>query len=153
MYSVRTLNRKISASSEKAVHNVKMLEEILKDTPQAEIKTQHIIHGGMYSRTIKIPPHVILIGAMIKLPTLLIMYGDVVVYANDEGAHYSGYNAFAASAHRKQAFVTLSDVYLTMVFPTTAKTVEEAEKQFTDEIELLLSHKQDYNNVTIITGE
>jgi hypothetical protein len=43
--------------------------------------------------------------------------------------------------------------YYTMMFPTTHKTVEEAEKQFTDEYDLLASHRDEKFNYTVVTGE
>jgi hypothetical protein len=57
-----------------------------------------------------------------------------------------------ASAGRKQVFVSRSTVTITMLFPTLARTVEEAEAEFTDEAAGLLSRRQDANTV-VITGE
>ena len=44
----------------------------------------------------------------------------------------------------KQIFISKTPVIITMTFPTSAKTIEEAEREFTDEHELLLSRRQDF---------
>ena len=38
-----------------------------------------------------------------------------------------------ALARRKQIYVTLGETEITMIFPTNAQTVEEAEDEFSDE--------------------
>jgi hypothetical protein len=67
--------------------------------------------------------------------------------------HVQGYAVLPASAGRKQAFVAQADTRLTMVFPTSAKTVEQAEREFTDEIYLLGSRHGAAANHVVITGE
>jgi hypothetical protein len=98
------------------------------------------------------PPGVVLMGALIKRPTLVIVVGTAHVYVGDKWERLAGYKVLPASANRKQIFVSVSPVVITMIFPTSAKTVEEAEAEFTDEAELLLSRRQDCNTVTV-TGE
>jgi hypothetical protein len=39
-----------------------------------------------------------------------------------------------------------------MLFPTKAKTVEEAEAEFTDEADRLLSRHQEFQDLVTITG-
>jgi hypothetical protein len=46
-----------------------------------------------------------------------------------------------ASAGRKQIYVTTEPTEITMVFPSSAKTVEEAEDEFSDESANLLSRR------------
>ncbi len=58
---------------------------------------------------------------------------------------------FAASAGRKQAYIAHKDTFLTMSFKTNAKTVEEAEAEFTDDHERLMSRNG--VNKIVITGE
>jgi hypothetical protein len=53
-----------------------------------------------------------------------------------------GYNVIQASAGRKQIYVTREETAITMIFPSNAKTVEEAEEEFTDEAEMLLSRRE-----------
>src|SRR4051794_1306213 len=130
---------RIPAMSEVAIDNVRQLESFTTTMPQIDIETSHALHAGMYARTIMIPAGVLITGALIKIATLLIVQGDVIIYIDGEAKQLNGYNVFAASANRKQAFIAQTDTYLTMVFPSAAQTVEQAEEEFTDEHHLLLS--------------
>lgn len=109
---------------------------------QAQIQTDHVLHAGMYSRTITMPPNCRLIGALIKIPTLVITVGDGLVSVGEKMQPVRGYQVIQGCAGRKQAFYSIGPLIISMIFPTCAKTVEEAEKQFTDEWKLLLSSRQ-----------
>jgi hypothetical protein len=99
------------------------------------------------------PPRIALIGALVKIPTLVICTGHGWVRLNDAWKELLGYQVLPASANRKQAFATWdTPLVITAIFPTQAKTVEEAEKEFTDEYELLMSHWQDLNEI-VETGK
>jgi len=91
---------------------------------------------------VMVPAGVLITGVLIKIATLLIVQGDALVYIGGEPTRLNGYNVVPAAAGRKQAFIAESDVYLTMIFPTDALDVDEAERQFTDEVELLVSRKE-----------
>ena len=121
---------------------VRRLESAALRLPQTHIPTDHVFHAGMYARTIKIPAGVVLTGAQIKIPTILIISGDALVYGENGATRYAGYHVALGGAGRKQAFYALRDTYLTMLFPTDATTADEAERQFTDEYELLFSRKE-----------
>lgn len=137
-----------------AIARVADLEQQILALPQVEIHTQHVLHAGMYARTIMIPAGVVLTGALIKRPTLLSISGDVLVSrGDDEGVRITGTAVLPASAGRKQAFVTYADTTVTMVFPTQATTIDQAEAEFTDDTELLMSHRDPAYNTIIITGE
>jgi hypothetical protein len=137
--------------SEAAVNSVRRLEQAAREMPQTPIETSHLFHAGMYARSIEIPAGVMLTGALIKIATILIISGDVIMYINGQARELHGYHVFAASAHRKQAFVALTDTSMTMLFPSQAKTVEQAEEEFTGEADLLFS-RAGANNITM-TGE
>jgi hypothetical protein len=89
---------------------------------------------------------------LIKSPTTLLVNGKCAIFAGDKWHTLEGYNVIAASAGRKQMYVTLEPTEITMLFPTNAKTVEEAESQFTDEAAGLLSRRQEGNDLTVVTG-
>lgn len=143
----------IRAMSSRAIAKVRELEERILEQPQTPILTDHVIHGGMYARTVFLPVG-IFTGVVVKAPTILILHGDVLVHlGTDAPLELNGYQVLAASAGRKQGFVAMTDTYLTMMLHTDAKTVEEAERAFTDEVDLLASHRDvDVNTITI-TGE
>lgn len=135
------------------IENVRQLEAVLLGMPQVSIITGHILHGGMYARTVKIPEGVIITGVLVKVPTILIVQGSALVYIGAAELDLAGYNVVPAAAGRKQAFIAKSDVYLTMILPSEAVDVGTAESDFTDETYLLVSHKDPELNHTIITGE
>jgi len=138
--------------SPEAIDRVRRLEGALAQLPQVEIRTAHLFHAGVYARTIRIPAGVTLTGALIKVSTVLIFSGHATVFIGGEAVELHGYHVIAASAGRKQAFVAHADTDLTMLFPSAAQSVAEAEAEFTDEVELLLSHQQEAETITF-TGE
>ena len=105
------------------------------------VRMSHVLHAGMYARTASIDAEMAFTSVLIKVPTILIVKGECAVYAGDKWHLLSGYNVIAASAGRMQAYVTFSESEITMVFPTQAKTVEEAENEMSDEAENLLSRR------------
>lgn len=137
------------------------LEDIsLERCEQLEIPTEHLLHAGMYARTIRLPWNerieseggVVLTGALIKRATVVIVSGLTRMLADDGWVELDGYNVLAGAAGRKQVFWTRGPVEITMLFPTTARTVEEAEAEFTDDCERLSSRRGDPNTVRA-TGE
>ena len=108
---------------------------------KVEIATEHLFHAGMYARTIRLQAGVVLTGALMKIETILIFNGMADVWTGHGWERIGGYQVLAGSAMRKQVFVTRSAVEMTMVFPTAATTVDEAEREFTDEFERLMSRK------------
>lgn len=145
--------RHLPATPPAAMVQVRELEAWVRELPQIQIHTDHVIHAGMYARTIRIPANVILTGAEISCATLLIVSGHVAVTIGDATRELCGYHVLPASAGRKQAFLALADTDLTMLFPTDARDVETAEGQFTNEPEALMSRRQDAINTIIITGD
>ena len=144
---------RLPAMSEQAIDQVRTAEDEMRELPQAEIHTSHLIHAGMYARTILIPAGVALTGALIKQATVRIVLGDTLVYTGDGLLHLQGQHVIPASAGRKQAFMANADTWLTMIFPTSATTVEQAEREFTDEADLLMSRSRPDLNQIHITGE
>jgi hypothetical protein len=152
MVEVVALRLSLPTMREVDLDKVRKLEGELSKLPQADIETLHLLHAGMYQRTIKIPAGVTLTGALIKRSTSLVVSGHCLVYIGEECLSLHGYHIVPASAGRKQAFVAVSDTYMTMSFATQAKTVEQAEEEFTDEAHLLMSRSSDLNKI-LITGE
>lgn len=141
----------LPAMTPAAIERVNVLQSEMLKLPQVPIVTKHLIHAGMYHRTIFMPAGTALVGALVKIPTVLAVSGDALVYIGTEVRQLRGHNVIPASAGRKQAFVAVGDVHITMAFATGARTVEEAERQFTDEYALLMSHEGE--NEIVITGE
>lgn len=144
---------RIPAMSDVAIEKVRAVETAVLKMPQIDIGTYHVLHGGMYARTIMIPAGALITGALIKVATLLIINGHTKVFLDDETAEISGYHVLAASANRKQAFLALTDTWLTMIFKSDAKTHTQAENEFTDEGDLLMTRKDGAINRITVTGE
>lgn len=121
---------------------VRQLETEAMKFPQTEIETTHTFHAGIYARTVKIPAGVVITGTLIKIETVLIINGDVVMFSDGEMKELNGYHVFSALAGRKQVFRAITDTYLTMLFSTKAETIEQAEQEFTDEAHLLITRRE-----------
>lgn len=128
----------MSAASVEAVRD---LEDAVLQLPQVKIDTAHALHAGMYARTIMIPAGVVITGVQIKIPTILIISGDALVYGDDGATQFTGYHVTLGAVGRKQAIYAVADTWLTMLFPTEAATVAEAEAEFTHEPERLASRR------------
>ena len=61
------------------------LETELLKMPQAEIKTEHIFHDGVYERTITIPPWTVLTGAPHKTPYSVRLEKGTISVNTDDG--------------------------------------------------------------------
>lgn len=127
------------------------LEAEVLQLPQIDIETDHVLHAGMYSRTIKIPEQAVVTGSLMKINTILILNGDILVSAGDDTIRMTGHHVLTGLAGRKTSVLALKETFATMIFPTSARTVEEAEREFTDEADKLFS-RQGRNNIRI-TGE
>lgn len=143
----------LPAMTSVAIDMVRALEEREASKPQIALDTQHVLHAGIYSRTIRMPAGTMITGALIKIATQVIVQGDAIVWLGDKERALAGYNVLPASAGRKQAFVAISETFITMFFPSQAKTVEEAEREFTDEADRLASRRDAGHNQIVITGE
>lgn len=134
------------------VAKVQRAESAMLDMKQVNIQTLHHLHAGLYCRTIRIPAGVMITGALIKIPTLLILSGHVSVFIGGESVEFDGYHVVPGQAGRKSMFLAHADTDMTMAFATRATTVEEAEAEFTDQPDTLKSRQQS-GDLTMITGE
>lgn len=125
------------------VENVGKLQDYMLGLPQVAIATHHHFHAGLYARTIRIPAGVVITGALIRIPTLLIVSGHATVFIGGESIELAGYHVLPGQAGRKQVFAARTDTDLTMLFATDAKTIEQAEAEFTDEADLLASRNME----------
>lgn len=153
MLNSALVEKRIFTMTDMEVDKVRQLETAILKVPQVKIATSHVIHAGMYARTIMVPAGVMLTGSLMKISTLLIIQGNFILFVGGKAQELQGYNVFTGGANRKQAGIAVTDTYVTMIFPTDAKTVEAAEEQFTDETHLLFSRYEDAANYIEITGE
>jgi hypothetical protein len=142
----------IPPTSPQIIHKLCEMQQIeMANGDLVPIYTEHLIHAGMYSRTITMPPKVKITGALMKIPTMVTVVGMAIMLIGDDAVEVDGYAVLPGSAGRKQIFISgKGPVVITMCFPTSARTVEEAEAQFTDEAGILLSRRQGFNRVEIV---
>ena len=119
------------------VDGVRRLVRLASALPQERLSLEHVFWAGLYARTLFIPEGVMITGARIVIPTLLIVSGDVLTLGDEGRVRITGYRVLAGRAGRKSVFIALKDTFLTMLFATDAATVVEAENLFTDEPETL----------------
>lgn len=139
MTALATTSPCLPAMSAQAVDMVRRLETVTRQCPQILVPTEHTLHAGLYSRTIRLPAGVVLTGVLIKIPTMVIVNGDCSVHTGEQLIDLRGHTVIEAAAGRKQVFITRSETSITMLFATSASTVEQAENEFTDEAHLLMS--------------
>lgn len=120
---------------------VEKVAQRVREFPQIAPHMEHLLHAGMYARTARLAANVIITSVLIKIPTVVIVRGNCIVSIGDDWAELKGYNVIPAHAGRKQIYVTIEDTEITMIFPSNAKTIEEAEAEFTDEAAELLSRR------------
>lgn len=142
------LGNLVPAATPEALETMSRVEKKMRTMPQIHLHTDHVLHAGMYARTIHLAARVAITSVLIKIPTLIVVHGTCRVYAG-EWSEIDGFAVIPASARRKMIYVTAAPTDITMVFPSDAKSVEEAEQQFTDDAELLLSRDCKDDTITI----
>lgn len=145
MNEVTQLETGFAAMSREDIAKIRGIREALKEelvaNPDAEVEIpceQHL-HAGFYSRTIFIPKDTVAVGVTITKDTQLVISGHVLMNDGTHVVEIDGYRVLECKAGRAQIARTLEDTYMTMSFATDAKTVREAEDEFTDEPEQLLT--------------
>lgn len=128
---------------------LRQLDETMLALPQVEIQIDHLLHAGMYARTAHIAADQIVSGVVLSRATVLVLHGDVSVFTGTEAVRLTGYHVLPGSAGRKQLFRTHAETHMTMILPSDAQSVDEAEHEFTSEPQLLMKTA----GRTTITGE
>lgn len=114
----------------------------LEKLPPVKIRTEHHLHAGVYSRTIYVPAGCMVVGLKIKLDTQLIGAGHFQLTDGTTTREFKGFHVLDGYAGRRAAAYAITNSAFTMLFASKAKTVEEAENEFTDEPERLLTRKE-----------
>ena len=141
------------AASPAVLAQLDEINKIILSCPQIELATEHLFHGGMYARTIRLEPETKMMGSLIKLATVLIVHGDCSMLIGDQRVELKGYNVIPGCAGRKQFFWTHGPVEMTMIYPTAFATVEEAEDEVFAEADQLMSRRDGSGDTIVVTGE
>lgn len=132
----------IPSSSPAALAVLEVLERGLLERPQIPLQTHHYLWAGVYYRWVCMPEGVVLTGAVIRIPTLLTLSGDVSVWVEGTWTRYTGVAVLPCEPHRKSLMVAHIPTHLLMGFGTAATTADEAEREFCEHPERLLSRAQ-----------
>lgn len=152
--TLRVPTTALASATSAAIEKVNQLAvQIREQLPTCPFVTEHMLHAGMYTRTVRLPSGAVCAAVLITPPTVLIIAGSADIYVNDDLVRVDGYTVLPGSAGRKIAFITHSAVAMSMTFPTNAKSVDEAQKQFTVEHELLVPLSKAEDHLVLITGE
>lgn len=133
----------IRPMSAHAIETVRSMETMLRELNQTPpFDTEHMLHEGMYARTVRLPPG-LWTGAQVNRGTIFIIQGDAIIYTGeDEPLSVTGYTVLRGSPGRKQAVLALTDITVTAVAVCDAATEAEAELDMTDEPAVLV-HRAD----------
>jgi hypothetical protein len=150
MNEIATRPPALVAPDAQTLDMLRNVDDMMREAPQADIQIDHLIHGGMYARTARVPAGTLVSGAVLSRATVLVVHGDVTVFTGTESVRLTGFHVLPGSAGRKQLFRTHSETHMTMVLPSSAQSVDEAEHDFTCEPELLMTTA---GHVTITGGK
>jgi hypothetical protein len=147
-------NVSIEPSTPEAIEKVNRLTVAMRERlPAVPFVTEHLLHGGQYLRTVRLPANTLVAAVLFKRATSLIISGACTVYSNDELIEVNGPHVVVpCAAGRKIALITRSELQATMSFPSDAKDVETAQKEFTDEYDQLPPLSHEWEHVVTITG-
>ena len=109
--------------------------------PQAEIITTHVLSGGMYARTIRIPAGVALTGAVHKTDHINIVQGDITVMTDEGMRRLTGQHVLPTKAGMKRAGFTHSETLWTTICKTDGADIASIENGLVDEPERLQTRK------------
>lgn len=141
------------AMSDEAIAKVNALRDMALSVEQADFETSHVLHAGMYARTMNLAAGNMVIGSLLKVQTIVVFHGDAHVFVGDSTIRLTGYHVIPAEAFRKQIFVAITDSMITAIHATKATTISEAEDEATSESENLLSRRTGAKNILQNKGE
>lgn len=107
------------------------------ELPQVDLKTTHVVNGGIYARTVYIPAGVSVVGAKHKTDATHIICGDVTI-ASDEGpVRLAGVQVIPSGAGSRRAVLAHTDTVWTTCWRTDLTDIAAIEDELTDESEHL----------------
>lgn len=116
---------------------IRDLEAHLATVPQVDLKTEHTLVDGVYTRTIVVPAGVTLTGAVHKADYTVVMHGDITVTTDDGPKRLTGHHTFLARAGSKRAGRAHADTWWTTIHRTDKTTLAEIEDELAEESDRL----------------
>ena len=103
--------------------------------------TEQMLHAGCYVRTCICPAGSILAGAVIKVPTVVVVHGVCSVTTGSKTLHIDGFAVLKGAAGRATVWRATTETTITMVYASEATSCEAAEEEFTDEFQKLFTRR------------
>lgn len=116
---------------------VQRLEHEIGKLPQVDLRTEHVLSGGMYARTITIPAGTSLTGASHKTDHLNLVMGDITVITDEGVKRLTGLHVLATKAGMKRAGFAHADTRWTTVCKTDSTCLADIEADLVEEPERL----------------
>lgn len=117
----------------KTKHSVEQLEQAILSAPQVDLRTEHVLSGGVYARTIHIPAGTVLTGATHKKDHVNVVFGDITVTTDAGPIRLTGYHVIPTKAGSKRAGVAHADTVWTTICETKLDDIEAIEDELVEE--------------------
>lgn len=137
-----SLSHSLVASDAETLAQLALVAEAISQYPQTDLQTSHLLHGGQYHRTCRMPAGTVIVGAVVRVPTSLIIAGDVSLWTGRSWQRMTGYHVLSGEIGRQACIFSHAETFLTMTAVTEACTIEAAEAEMTEHPEQLLSRRQ-----------
>ena len=121
---------------------VRQLESFVLSLPQVDLKTDHVVFGGMCARTIFIKAGTVITGAQTNIGNLCVMVGDISVTTDEGTKRLTGFHVLSAEAGFKRAGYAHADTYWTTIWPTDLTDIEQIEDEMTEESAMLQTRRE-----------
>ena len=128
---------------------VRELEAQLIYLPQVDLGTQHLIHGGIYARTVLIPADTVITGALMAVDNVCVMCGDITVTTDAGTQRLTGFHVLPAIAGFKRVGVAHADTWWTTLIPTQLTNTHDIEDAATHEASSLQSRRLELDAVSL----
>lgn len=121
---------------------IRELERHVLALPQADLSTEHAVHGGLYIRQILIPAGTVATGAIHRVPHFsLMVYGDITVSTPAGMERLSGPRLWLAGAGTKRVGFAHADTLWITVHRCDSSTTEGAEQELFEESGMLINRR------------
>lgn len=131
----------MSPESQLDIDKIRQFEQAILKLPQVDMQTSHVMHGGMYARTVFIPAGTAVTGTLTNLDNVCVVGGDITVSTDNGMQRLIGYHVLPATKGYKRVGYAHADTYWTTIIKTDAVTVEQAEDEMTDESHILQTRR------------
>jgi hypothetical protein len=112
---------------------IERLEEAILAQPQVDLRTEQMLSGCVYARTIHIPAGTVLTGATHKKDHVNIVCGDITVTTDAGPRRFTGYHVIPTRAGSKRAGMAHADTVWTTLCTTALDDFEAIEDELVEE--------------------